>query len=98
MSVFLNIANKSEVERQANHAVRNLLSTLREVPVSEARSQMIFRSVQSWRSMFPRDANDAAVAAFMRALNLESGKGHGGLEVVECIRCLDSISRSERTH
>lgn len=98
MGIFLNIANKSEVARQADHAVRHLLSTLREVPGSETRSQIILRSVQNWRSMFPRDANDAAVAAFMRALNLESGKGNGGLEVVECIRCLDLIARSERPH
>ncbi len=96
MGIFLNIANKSEVARQADNAVRNLLSTLRDTPVSDLRSQIILQSVQNWRSMFPRDANDAAVAAFMRALNLESGKGNGGVEVVECIRCLDLISRSER--
>ena len=98
MSIFLNIANKPEVARQADRAVRSLLSTLREIPAPDARSQIIFRSVQDWRSQFPRDANDAAVAAFMRALNLESGKGNGGLEVVECIRCLDSISRSQQPH
>ena len=98
MGIFLNIANKSEVAKQADRAVRGLLSTLREVPVSEARSQIILRSVQSWRCQFPRDADGAAVAAFMRALNLESSKGNGGLEVVECIRCIDSISPNERPH
>ena len=46
----------------------------------------------AWKAMFPRNANQAAVAAFTHALNMESGKGNGGVEVVECIRCLDLIA------
>jgi len=98
MGVFLNIANKFEVARQADDAVRNLLSTLQDTRLPEARSQIILHSVQNWRSKFPRDANTAAVAAFTYALNLESGKGNGGVAIIECIRCLDLISRGDRSH
>ncbi len=92
MTLFLNIANKPEVARRADSAVRGLLTALRNTEKNQARSDIILQSIRNWKAMFPRNANQAAVAAFTHALNMESGKGNGGVEVVECIRCLDLIA------
>jgi hypothetical protein len=96
MAVFLNIANKLEVARIANSRVQNLLITLRNTPAMQARSEIISRSVSDWQAMFPRTARAVAVEALTRALNLESGRGNGGVEVVECMRCVEAWSRSAR--
>jgi len=94
MTIFLNIANKPEIARLANTRVQNLLSALRSTRVTEIRSEIIMRSVTSWQAMFPRTANAEAVAALTRALNIESGRGNGGFEVVECLRIIDRLARA----
>jgi hypothetical protein len=96
MTVFLNIANKFEVARIANTRVQSLLTTLRSAPATEQRSEIIARNVSDWQAMFPRTATSAAVEAFMRALNLESGRGNGGVEVVECMRFIDRLGTGRK--